>query len=142
MAKGKEYSEEQKGKKRRIWKMQTDGRRQMLWITRDYKLPKATGAVVPLDPPLHGARLNDAPACEHGNRMAVIKRNHPANPGGLVLSYWSCKCVQPLAGAELFRCVREMRRALERRRHRQLQRPLPYGTPWGRDAARIPTTDR
>jgi hypothetical protein len=94
----------------------------MLWMDHFWNPPKANGAVVALDPPLHGARLDDAPACEHGNRMAVIKRN-PDCAGQLVLRYWGCHCVQPLAGAELFRCVREMRRALERRRRRQPPEP-------------------
>ena len=33
---------------------------------------------------------------------------------GLALQYWRCRCVAPLNGAELFRCIREMRQAIAR----------------------------
>lgn len=95
----------------------------MLWIDSLRKMPKPKGDVVRLDPPLHGACVNDAPVCEHGQHMATIKRN-PESPSGLMLQYWRCRCAVPLIGAELFRCVREMRQALARQRQRQQQEQL------------------
>jgi hypothetical protein len=86
----------------------------MLWTDRPLKRTGGdAGGVVRLDPPLHGACVNDAPTCKHGNRMATIKRD-AESPSGLVLQYWRCRCVVPLAGAELFRCIREMRQAIAR----------------------------
>jgi len=76
--------------------------------------------------------VNDAPVCEHGQRMATIKRD-PENPSGLILRYWRCHCVAPLVGAELFRRIREMRQAMTRRQRRELRQP---SRPWhGGDAA-------
>jgi hypothetical protein len=84
----------------------------MLWTDRMMQRVK-NAAVVRLDHPLHGANINDAPACEHGQVMATIKR-HPDH--GLVLRYWRCHCEKPLVGAELYRCIREMRQALLRQK--------------------------
>ena len=35
-------------------------------------------------------------------------------PTGLVLRYWRCRCEVPLVGAQLFRCIRQMREAAAR----------------------------
>jgi hypothetical protein len=92
----------------------------MLWTNRTMKRNKGA-PVVRLDHPLHGANINDAPACEHGQAMATIKR-HPDR--GLVLRYWRCHCEKPLVGTELYRCIREMRRALSRQQKREHQQPM------------------
>ena len=52
-----------------------------------------------------------------GQRMATIKRD-PESPSGLIVRYWRCHCVAPLNGAELYRCIREMRQAIARRQQR------------------------
>jgi hypothetical protein len=76
--------------------------------------------------------VNDAPICERGQRMATIKRD-PENLSGLILRYWRCHCVMALVGAELYRCIREMRQAIARRQQRQQRQP---SRPWhGGDAA-------
>jgi hypothetical protein len=66
--------------------------------------------------------------------MATIKRD-PESPSGLILRYWRCHCEAPLVGAELFRCIREMRQAIGRQRVRQQQQQV-RSWPWhGGDAA-------
>jgi hypothetical protein len=97
----------------------------MLWIEHTLKRKDKGADVVRLDPPLHGANVNDAPLCEHGQHMASIKRD-PDSPSGLVLRYWRCHCVVPLVGAEYFRYLRQMRQAMARKR--EPQKPtLPFG---------------
>jgi hypothetical protein len=103
----------------------------MLWKT-DLPRKRTNGeSVVRLDPPLHGACVNDAPLCEHGNHMATIKRD-AGSPSGLALRYWRCHCVAPLVGAELFRAIREMREAMTRR---SAARQRPSRSWQGGDAA-------
>ena len=106
----------------------------MLWIAQDHKMPERdVGGVVRLDPtPLHGASVNDAPPCEHGNIMGAIKRD-PNNPGTLIIQYWRCKCQVPLVGAELLRRTRQMREVIaKRRQHHPQRQPRPWQ---GGDAA-------